>query len=459
MKYFWRKPAKTLIYLLTLFMMVGFFSVPVHATGEETQGTEGENTATETVPENTEGEKEGAKDGEQGQTGTGSLASITPYLQENTYDDLAEYIEKHEDSLVVDMYEVASFDEIKFTVSKDGSGKEVFDLTGYDLNKDFLLKIKEEGGQETDNFSEMIAKWDKLAQNLAGQVKTSCESETGTAITPTASKKLTEKAEHLEPGLYLILAHGKDLTGKNQFETVEVEPSGSSTTPTTILTTVMNTEMHTYNFRPVLIVVPSKSADANQKKSTDPEMHIATSDAGKWVYNVNVYLKPSEKPLYGNLKIIKEVQVLEDRINDGKVTPMTAVFKITGYDKAGKKVYKNVASIIVPQEKQYVILEHIPVGTRIEVEESYSGSGYKKVSGPTCEDDPIIIKKPTSPDADPAIDSQTVTVTFVDTYDDELKKGYGIMNNFTKTGENTWHVKNDIGGEWNLGGGTGDDKR
>ena len=166
-----------------------------------------------------------------------------------------------------------------------------------------------------------------------------------------------------------------------------------------------------------------------------------TTDKVPWEFDLNVYLKPEENPLYGNLKLIKQVQLLEDRLNDQQVTPMTAVFKVTGYNDDDEIVYQNVASVTVPSEKQYVILKHIPVGTRIVVEEIYSGSGYKYVSGPDPEE--VIIVK--ALDDDPEKDTNIVSVTFVDTYDNELKKGYGVQNSFDKV-NGEWQWTNDLHG-------------
>ncbi len=438
MKHFWRKPGKTLIYLLSLFLAVGLLGTRVYALDNgETQPTDGNDTPVETDPQENE-------DSVQEETKALSAVSITPLLQTDAPKDLTDYLNvaDHKEDLVVDMYEVASFFDNSFSVKKDSAtGKAVFDLTGYDLNKGFLLEITEgEGGTETDNFAAMIKKWDKLAQTLAGQVKTGDAGKPKQRDVP-----LGEIRQSLEPGLYLILAHGKGLEGPAQFEEIDVEQT-DPTDPKKILTTIMETDSFTYNFRPVLIVAPTKSADkpadANQKESKEEPPHIATSDAGKWVYDVNVYLKPSQKPLEGNLKIIKTIPAIDDRLDDGKVTPVTVVFTIKGWktktNDAGEQVkdeahpvYMNVASITLPNKDNFVILEHIPVGTWIEVTEEYTGSGYAKdKNNPGPNPEHVIIKAST--DDDPKKDENIVSVTFSNEYHDELKKGYGVMNTYTK---------------------------
>lgn len=411
MIHFWRKPGKTLICILTLFMTVALLGIRVYALDDGTQGTGNENNP---AP---------------GQTEPVSDASITPLLQDGVYEDLKQYLEVEENkgNLVVDLYEVASFSNYKFTDTKK------FDLTGHDLNKDFVLHITEgEGGTTTDDASDLIAKWDALAQVLAGQVRDK-------DITPNVSTILKQKSDGLEPGLYLILARDKDLTGKDQFEEIDVE-TGEATSEK-LLTTVMNTEANKYNFRPVLVVVPSKSQDANQKDPSAPEMHIATSDEGKWIYDVNVYLKPTQAPLYGSLVINKKIVTLNNRPIDEKwITPVTVVFRINGWKderKTGEPFYSNYASITIPNGTP-VTVEHIPVGTYVEVEEEYTGAGYTRVLDG---EGPILTAVIPAPDEG----TPQVTFTFKDTYNDELKKGYGIMNTFTKTDADNWSWKNDVG--------------
>ena len=443
MNYFWRKPGKTLISLIALFMTVGLLGTRVYALDNgDTQPTDGNDTPVETDPQ-------GNEDGGQEETEAISAASITPLLQTDAPEDLTDYLESegHEGDLVADMYEVASFYKNKFT------DKKYFDLdgAGIDLNKDFLLKITEgEGGEETDNFAEMIKKWDELAQTLAGQVKDGTYEGNPTQ----KAVPLGEKRHSLEPGLYLILARGKDLEGTDQFEEVEVEPEDPEAEPETLLTTIMLTDLYTYHFRPVLIVVPSKSADANQKTSDEEPPHMATSDEDKWVYDVNVYLKPQQEPRVGNLRIFKKVETFENR--GTKLTPMTAVFKITGWKEhtesedgkmspVGEPFYHNVASITVPTAES-VLIEGIPAGTYIEVEEIYNGAGYKFLEkNPTS----VIIKAEPKPEPEPTEEGgepEAVSFTFKNTYDEELKKGYGVQNSFNNE-EGEWKWTNDIAGK------------
>ena len=426
MKYFWRKPAKTLIYLLTLFMTVGFFSVPVHATNDGDATNPGGSESGQPAENTGNGNTEGTTGQTDGGTGGGVVpgdtgikpGKITTLLQTDAPSALVTYLDPdgtHVGELKIDAYKVA-------VAKKDNT----YDTYTYEAVDGFEVSDVDLSTYDGLKQMDTAAKWDNFAQELTKIVK-----DNKPAGANPFSFTFGQPSEDLEHGLYLILAHG-DMT--DYFETEEVDdPTDPSHKTTKVVGTIFNTDTNSYSFRPILVAVPSTNQDTSQDMTTDQT---------PWVFDLNVYLKPSEKPLYGNLKIIKQLIVQENRI---KNTPMIAVFKITGKDAEGTVVYRNVASITIPGDQDYVVLEHIPVGTVITVEERYDGSGYKKISGPTP--DSVVIKKPTSPDADPATDPETVTVSFVDSYDGELKKGYGIMNIFTKD-ETGWSGRRaDAGGD------------
>ena len=444
MKHFWRKPGKTLIYVLSLFMTIGLLGIPVYAQGTENENTTTGNESNQPVT-NTNGNDEtntvtnGQNQGTDTTGGTGSQAatplsgSIKAAIPE-AFTELTAYLAKqgNEGKLTIDIYQVATaakdpnYDSYPFT-----AGTTFTIPTGKDLNK--------MGTKNTDgSFSPDRSDWEELAQNFAKQVRDNPD----IASTPYhIVYGSNDNSEVVPYGLYLVLARGTDLTQKKQyFKELEPETTPSTTdtaggtgsaqeAPKPVLCTIMESDTKTFYFTPFLVAIPNKAETITE------DSKITTADSGEWKPNVTVYLKPSPKPLYGNLKIVKTVTTQENRI---KVTPMTAVFRITGKDAENNTIYSNVASITIPSE-EYVILEHIPVGTVITVEEVYTGAGYIKTDGPTPET--VTIQKPTSPNEDPATDEKTVTVSFEDTYHDELKKGYGIMNIFTKTdGEQAWNV-------------------
>ena len=392
MKHFWRKPEKTLIYVLSLFMVTGLLGIPVYA-----QGTEGEN--------NTEGENTQDTNTEAGDPANGH---ITVNLPKDAPEDLV-----GNENLITDFYLVATSVKESQYDSYTYTPEESFKNSKYDVST-------YEGLSQMDQ-----EKWEDYAQEAAKIVR----NNTVTAVKEGAVIGVKEPQD-LTPGIYLVLAHDKNAATKAEYfdETTVDDGSDTDTTaPKKMVVTTFNTEANKYYFRPILISIPYKETE------TEP----ATTDAGEWIYDVEVFLKPSFESRYGKLTINKQVQVLEDRLNDKKITPMTAVFRITGWSDKTKtnKVYSNVASITVPDGKP-VTLDRLPVGAYVEVEEIYTGAGYKLVDSSPAS---VIIPSPDDKEA------AEVSFTFTNTYNDELKKGYGVMNSFTKA-EDSWTWKNDLNG-------------
>jgi len=392
MKHFWRKPEKTLIYVLSLFMVTGLLGIPVYA-----QGTEGVN--------NTEGENTQDTNTEAGDPANGH---ITVNLPKDAPEDLV-----GNENLITDFYLVATSVKESQYDSYTYTPEESFKNSKYDVST-------YEGLSQMDQ-----EKWEDYAQEAAKIVS----NNTVTAVKEGAVIGVKEPQD-LTPGIYLVLAHDKNAATKAEYfdETTVDDGSDTDTTaPKKMVVTTFNTEANQYYFRPILISIPYKETE------TEP----ATTDAGEWIYDVEVFLKPSFESRYGKLTINKQVQVLEDRLNDKKITPMTAVFKITGWSDKTKtnKVYSNVASITVPDGKP-VTLDRLPVGAYVEVEEIYTGAGYKLVDSSPAS---VIIPSPDDKEA------AEVSFTFTNTYNDELKKGYGVMNSFTKA-EDSWTWKNDLNG-------------
>lgn len=433
MKPFWRKPAKTLITVLALFVTTGLLGSPVYALENEDENKPAdnsqpaENTGNETLNETQEEDIDSIEPGDTGiQPG-----HITALLQtgEGAPAELLAYLENHSSELKIDAYRVAIAKPDKPYDSYVYPAVSPFNVPGIDLSTyDELKKM------------DSAKKWEDFSQKLTAIVKEK----------KPAAYQLTynRKSEDLDHGLYLILAHG-DMSDYFVSEEVSDSTPEDPTHKTTKLFTVFDTDTHRYMFTPILIAVPNTEGD---------NLTPTTTDKTPWILDLNVYLKPEEKPLYGNLKINKILDPLDDRMDNGKVTPMTAVFTITGWktDAEGKKTgnpaYHNVASITVPNATS-VIVEHIPVGTWIEVTETYTGSGYENVSGPVYggdADDHVIIENPS--DKDPEKDASISVVSFTDTYSNELKKGYGVMNSFTYeettasdgTKQKGWTWENDL---------------
>ena len=418
MIHFWRKPGKTLIYLLSLFMMAGLLGTPVYA-----QPGEGDNTTgTDQTAENTGNGNTGESMDQTGNGVTGGVipgdnaitdGKITVKLQDGAPEALKAYLAEHPDELIIDVYKVedakkdTKFDTYTYT-PVEGFAVDGFDLSTYDGLKQFTAE-----------------KWEELTEKLAEKV-------VGKTISHDTATYNVQKKD-LHHGIYLILAHGNlDPYYETRTTTIPSTEEGKPDKVVTETLTIFETDTNRYFFKPVLVAVPS----TNEK--TDEEMK--TSD-GPWKFELDVYLKPEEAPLYGSLTINKKIVTLNNRPIDEKwITPVTVVFRINGWKdekKTGEPFYSNYASITIPNGTP-VTVEHIPVGTYVEVEEEYTGAGYTRVLDG---EGPILTAVIPAPDAG----TPQVTFTFKDTYNDELKKGYGIMNTFTKTDADNWSWKNDVG--------------
>ncbi|XCP84643.1 DUF5979 domain-containing protein [Roseburia hominis] len=145
----------------------------------------------------------------------------------------------------------------------------------------------------------------------------------------------------------------------------------------------------------------------------------------EWLYDVTVGLKPSREPLEGDMKIRKTLNTYNESLGE-----VTFVFEVTGKDPVtGEVVYNNVVSMNfddgTPTGTQTVKITGLPVGTVVTVKEIYNGGSYKEVSA-----DYTTTIEPTKDGV-----SQTKPVTFVNDYDDKLKKGCGIVNHFDFVGD------------------------
>lgn len=163
-------------------------------------------------------------------------------------------------------------------------------------------------------------------------------------------------------GLYLVLAHGGELTYGE-----EIESSLVAASPT-----------YEYAFAPTIVALPSKLADPNVLPHNDGSPVIRTDDSyGEWLNTVEINLKPERGPLYGSLRIVKHIDGFEGE-------PATFVFRIQSVDDLGNPdgKYDNYASVYYTGgESVGETVTHIKAGTKVLVTEEYEGARFKYVSG------------------------------------------------------------------------------
>ena len=389
-KRYLKKPFKGLILALTLFMTVSLMHVVSYAVDVTKKG------------------------------------SVTVQVQNisTNFKDLEDYLnqEGKTDALQVDLYKVA-----------DLKADSVYDIFTYELNTPFAAEgydltqfnpapktTAEPSAEPTESPAAggttylddlNTDDWRDLAQIFAGQVRSG-------SMTPAMTLNIGQNPSEVETGLYLVIPHGKDMA-KTEYFVDETGEDGTS------VASIMNTEDYKYTFAPALFVLPSTNADTSTEE-------MKTSD-GEWIYDLTVYLKPTQEPRLSDLIIKKEIETYNSK------TPVTAVFNIVSEEKDsnGKPLYTNVASVTLSAAGvESTTIHGIPVGLHLTITEVYSGAGYRAVTATTKT---VEILMPAKKETDPV-----ANVTFINTYDNKNTSGYGVNNTFVK--ETEWYCDNDLPG-------------
>lgn len=170
-----------------------------------------------------------------------------------------------------------------------------------------------------------------------------------------------------------------------------------------------DTDDYTYKFNPYIISLPDN-------------LYYQTKDVkdDAWIYDVTAGLKPERENRYGSLKIVKTLQEFNASLNEA-----TFVFSVEGKDKDGNVIYSNVASTTFDGAgTKEAILDKIPAGAELTITEIYSGASYKLTS------DEI--------QTGTVVADETIEADFSNTYNNELKPGYGVTNHFDYSEEDGW---------------------
>jgi hypothetical protein len=207
----------------------------------------------------------------------------------------------------------------------------------------------------------------------------------------------------LQGGLYLVLARGAD---QPEYVREVTDDRGN-----TRLVTVAFSERYEYTLAPELVSLPVRSGD---EWIYDLDLEL---EPGQTLYDLSVSLKPERKPRTGSLEIVKTLRSYHPDEAAFFVFSVEAVFE-------GRRVYSDVHGLSFTAAGQDVIvIEDLPIGSEITVEEIYSGASYKLTSAAR----------------------QTVTleglrgsVEFVNEYEETEKKGNGIINHFEYDAETGW---------------------
>ena len=96
-----------------------------------------------------------------------------------------------------------------------------------------------------------------------------------------------------------------------------------------------------------------------------------------------------------------------------------------GKDKDGNVVYSNVASTTFDGAgTKEAVLDKIPAGAELTITEVYSGASYKLTSDET--------------QTGTVVADETIEADFSNTYNNELKPGYGVTNHFEYSEDDGW---------------------
>ena len=289
------------------------------------------------------------------------------------------------------------------------------DLEGTDITVDLYLVASAVKDPVSDSYLYEIADrfkdlkvpskptqqdWSKLAMDAAFVVV-----DGGTSFTPEYSGKAGSEIKNINAGLYLVVAHGTELT--EYWEKVSSEEDE-------IYVSVAESSANKYSYIPVLVSVPTKAPDENGV--------INTANSGEWLYTAQVVLKPEQSPRFGDLNITKKLDTYLAGEKATFVFEVTIEYKET---KLPSRIY--TIDFLAPGEKT-VTATGIPVGATVTVVEKYSGATYK-----------MVVKEGDSSEKTAVISLEEVAeVEFENDYEEHNKNGYGVLNTFTYDEENGW---------------------
>ena len=267
----------------------------------------------------------------------------------------------------------------------------------------------------------------------AGGLADSFEEYSGqsTAQPDTASYKITgvglgEPVEDIPSGFYMIIARGNDV---DKYVSVH-EADGSDPEHMTRTVTLAMTGKYKYQFAAEMFALPTRDMEGAEPNTANPV---------KWQYDYPVVLKPEVRELGGNLEIIKDLELYEYRKKTVGENPRdikdnaTFVFEVSAFDKySDARIYHNYVTINFNDEnffeengRKRVLIEDLPVGSRVEVIEVYSGRSYTA----TVQSKSTVIQPDT-----------VAQVEFENKYDKTQGGGGSFVNNFKYTNENGWEV-------------------
>ncbi len=184
----------------------------------------------------------------------------------------------------------------------------------------------------------------------------------------------------------------------------------------------VETENYQYTFLPYLVSLPNNSYDAAMPDSVD-----------EWEYDAAVGLKPRQNLLYGSLRLRKTLNTYNEALGEAMFVFRVEARKDLNHDGEKEVVYSNVVGLEFDASgSKEAVIEHIPAGSEVTVEEIYSGSAYT-VEGSAVKEVTVWAKGSNG-------EGDMATVEFTNDYDNRITYGTGAVNHFTHDG-NGWSGK------------------
>lgn len=378
-----------------------------------------------------------------------------------TRDTVGEKTDPHQTGVQVDLYLVAVAAKIP---GVDGYTFEEFQ--GEDDGTGELTTLYNESidGKETLE----AGTWEKMAQLAAKALFTGFDdkkicnsfnanwSVAGTAnfgidndgkIAATADVVPANEDEKLISGLYLIVPHEPDASAASAGD-VQGYARQVTTKDGTQIVTMAYSAYNEFMFKPALVSLPARGNEALEGEDEGFTGRNTAAENGAWQYAVRAMLKGDHQPRYGKLQITKTVE------NFIGTEPATFVFQVfvdapkelgaaaepgnTPEEGAEQLPYLQVGITVKPGDgPQTVVVPHIPVGSKVRVEELDTGDSFT-----LTKDD----------DSEQTIDvADIVGFEFTNTGDNENKNGSGVVNRFdaTKEGWNWFQNSSETGKQVN----------
>ena len=195
-----------------------------------------------------------------------------------------------------------------------------------------------------------------------------------------------------------------------------------------------NSATSKYTFNPTVVALPTKKPltddQGNVIVDEDGFPIIKTSvEYGDWVTEADITLKYTKEPLYGSIKVIKQIDNFSGE-------PASFTFHINGKTPSGAE-YDNVLMVYYDGgESCEAVDTHIPAGTKVKVTEAYESNRFERVDADTSEK--VIIADEFVTENNPM--AQAI---FKNHQTTEIPQGHGVQNNFEYTQENgdwEWHI-------------------